>query len=111
MPNGEMRESFLAGDLADRARSADGKSQGELILVLHPGEIKQLEVAWEFLQTQNNAQLGAGVVLEYLRSLDLDFNHRKAATRLLQKNAGNFFKRVQEYGRRKQLDPYYLSSN
>jgi hypothetical protein len=111
MPNGEMRESFLAGDLADRAKGPDGKSQGELILVLHHGEIRQLEVAWEYVQTQEPNLIGAGAVLDYLRSLDLDHNHRKAGTRLLQKNAGNFFKRVQEYGRRKMIDPNYLSLN
>jgi hypothetical protein len=109
MPNGEIRESFLAGDLADRVRSPDGKTQSELILVLHLGEIQQLEVAWEFLKNNENSQIGAGSVLDYLRSLNLDENHRKQGSKLLQKNAGNFFKRVQEYGRRKLQDQGYLS--
>jgi hypothetical protein len=106
MPNGEMRESYLAGDLADRVRT--GKGHGELLLVLHDGEIQQLSTAWEFLVVQNSSQIGAGQVLDYLRDLNLDENHRKPGSRLLQKNAGNFFKRVQEYGRRKMADPSYL---
>ncbi|KAJ3271296.1 hypothetical protein HDV01_006892 [Terramyces sp. JEL0728] len=109
MLGGEMKESFLAGDLADRVRSPDGKSQGELILVLHPGEIQQLEVAWEFVKSQEPYVLGAGAVLDHLRSIGLDINHRKSGSKLLQKNAGNFFKRVQEFGKRRQLDSSYLT--
>jgi hypothetical protein len=109
MPNGEMRESYLAGDLAERVRSGNGKGQGELLLVLHAGEIQQLHTAWEFVQAQEPNQIGAGVVLEELRMLGLDINHRKPGSKLLQKNAGNFFKRVQEYGRRKNVDPSYLA--
>ena len=109
MPNGEMRESYLAGDLAERVRSGTGKGQGELLLVLHAGEIQQLQTAWEFVRAQEPNQIGAGVVLEELRMLGLDINHRKPGSKLLQKNAGNFFKRVQEYGRRKSVDPTYLA--
>ena len=108
MKSGEVKESFLAGDLGDRIRSPDGKSQSELILVLHPGEIAQLETAWNFIIQNEHLQPGAGAVMDCLRSLDLDYNYRKQGSRLLQKNAGNFFKRVQEYGRRKQMDPTYL---
>ncbi|KAJ3371325.1 hypothetical protein HDU91_005352 [Kappamyces sp. JEL0680] len=109
MPNGEVRESYLAGDLADRVRTAKG--QGELLLVLHGGEIDQLQSAWEFVMLQDASQIGAGQVLDHLRELGLDENHRKPGSKLLQKNAGNFFKRVQEYGRRKLADPNYLSMN
>ncbi|KAJ3315835.1 hypothetical protein HDV04_000042 [Boothiomyces sp. JEL0838] len=109
MPGGEMKESFLAGDLADRVRSPDGKTQGELILVLHLGEIKQLEVAWEYVKSHEPYVLGAGAVLDHLRSVGLDINHRKSGSKLLQKNAGNFFKRVQEFGKRRQLDSSYLT--
>ncbi|KAI8892146.1 hypothetical protein BC833DRAFT_626091 [Globomyces pollinis-pini] len=111
MPTGEMKESHLAGDLADRARSADGKSQGELNLVLHSGEIKQLEAAWAFIKKNDHLQLGAGSVLDHLRDLNLDENHRKFGCKLLQKNAGNFFKRVQEFGKRREADAEYLASN
>jgi hypothetical protein len=95
--------------LADRVRTGNGKGQGELLLVLHAGEIQQLHTAWEFVQAQEPNQIGAGLVLEELRMLGLDINHRKPGSKLLQKNAGNFFKRVQEYGRRKSVDPTYLA--
>lgn len=108
MPSGEKRESYLAGDLADRVRTGPGG--GELLLVLHPGEIDQLQSAWEFVLSQVDVyNVGAGQVLEHLRLVGKDANHRKPGTVLLQKNAGNFFKRVQEYGKRKQCDPNYLS--
>ena len=108
MPNGEKRESYLAGDLADRVRSGPGG--GELLLVLHAGEIDQLQSAWEFVVSHEDSyNIGAGQVLEYLRQVGKDANHRKPGTALLQKNAGNFFKRVQEYGKRKTADPNYLS--
>jgi hypothetical protein len=105
MQNGELRESFLAGDLQDRIRS-NGK-QTALELVLHIGEIDQLEYAWGFVKSQGN--IGAGQLLEYLRCVNLDLNHRKMNAPLLQKNAGNFFKRVQEFGKKRELDPTYLS--
>lgn len=108
MPSGEKRESYLAGDLADRVRTGPGG--GELLLVLHPGEIDQLHSAWEFIVSHSDSfNVGAGQVLEFLRLVRKDANHRKPGTALLQKNAGNFFKRVQEYGKRKQSDPNYLS--
>ena len=108
MPNGEKRESYLAGDLADRIRTGPGG--GELLLVLHAGEIDQLQSAWQFVSSHLDAfQVSAGAVLEHLRMVGKDANHRKPGTALLQKNAGNFFKRVQEYGRRKQSDANYLS--
>lgn len=109
MPSGDLRESFLAGDLAQRVRSGDGKGQGELLLVLHKGEIEQLQTAWEFVAENASNNIGAGAVLEHLRVLGLDANHRKEGSLLLQKNAGNFFKRVQEYGKRKQHDMGYLA--
>jgi hypothetical protein len=108
MPNGDKRESYLAGDLAERLRTGPGGA--ELVLVLHPGEIEQLQSALEYVSTHPDpSQVGAGAVLEYLRSIGKDRNHRKPGSFLLQKNAGNFFKRVQEYERRKQRDPNYLS--
>lgn len=105
MQNGELRESFLAGDLQDRIR-VNGK-QTALELVLHIGEIDQLECAWEFVK--NNDNIGAGQLLEHLRNVKLDLNHRKMNAPLLQKNAGNFFKRVQEFGKKRESDPTYLS--
>ena len=107
MKSGELKESFLAGDLAERAKSPSGKHQSELTLVTHEGEITQLETAWNYLML--NPLAGASAVMDLLRELDIDYNYRKGGSRLLQKNAGNFFKRVQEYGRRKTTDPDYLS--
>lgn len=103
MPDGAMKEAYLAGDLADRVR---GKGQGELLLVLHDGEIHQLESAWSYMQKQH---AGAGGVLDHLRSKGLDMNHRCPGSKFIQKNAGNFFKRAQEYGRRKEANPSYLA--
>jgi hypothetical protein len=109
MEDQTFRESFLAGDLVDRARVRGGKNRGELRLILHPGEISQLEKSWEFICSAPVLP-GAASVLEHLRSLGMDINHRKVGAKLLQKNAGNFFKRVQEFGKRRITDPTYLRS-
>ncbi|KAH6566685.1 hypothetical protein BASA60_009383 [Batrachochytrium salamandrivorans] len=112
MENGVFRESFLAGDLVDRVRTRGSRSRGELNLVLHRGEVEQLEAGWSFMHACNvtgKPVPGAAALLEHLRLSDLDYNHRKNGGKLLQKNAGNLFKRVQEFGRRRMADPYYLS--
>ena len=109
MEDGGLKESFLAGDLNDRARVRGGRHRAELRLVLHQGEIDQLECAWNFIQTSPFVP-GAAAVLDYLRRNGLDENHRKPGARLLQKNAGNFFKRVQEFGKRRAFDPNYLKT-
>lgn len=106
MDDHTVRESFLAGELLDRSRVRGGK-RGGLRLVLHPGEIKQLETAWDFIKSSREPT-GAANVLEHLRAQGLDINHRKEGARLLQKNAGNFLKRVQEFGKRRDMDDSYL---
>ncbi|KAI8912641.1 hypothetical protein EDD86DRAFT_114804 [Gorgonomyces haynaldii] len=109
MEDGSVKESFLAGDLTDRARVKGSRHRAELRLVLHAGEITQLETAWEYIQSSTIVP-GAAAVLEHLRIKNLDDNHRKPGTVLLQKNAGNFFKRVQEFGKRRAADPNYLKA-
>ncbi|KAH9265884.1 hypothetical protein BASA83_010907 [Batrachochytrium salamandrivorans] len=109
--NGSLRESFLAGDLAGRARTNGGRLRGDLTLVLHSGEINQLESGWEFIQVCRSAghpTPGATALLDHLRQASLDFNFRQNGSKLLQKNAGNLFKRVQEFGKRRLADPNYL---
>lgn len=99
MDDGSFKESFLAGELNDRVRV--GKSRGEIILVEHLGERAQLEAAWNFMQIPNSNP-GAAAVLDHLRGIKLDRNHRSNnGGKLLQKNAGNFYKRVQDFGKKR----------
>ncbi|KAJ1341537.1 hypothetical protein BSLG_003961 [Batrachochytrium salamandrivorans] len=75
------------------------------------GEINQLESGWEFIQVCRSAghpTPGATALLDHLRQASLDFNFRQNGSKLLQKNAGNLFKRVQEFGKRRLADPNYL---
>jgi hypothetical protein len=109
MDDGSFRESYLAGDLLNRSRVKGGKRIG-LNVVHHQGEIEQLDLAWDLIK---NTQLsfGAGAILEHLRSAGQDINYRNNNSRMLLKNAGNFLKRVQEFGLRRVKDPSYLKTN
>lgn len=100
MPNGDIIESFISGDLKVRRENS-------LQLVLHAGEMQQLEAGLEFVKLNPNA--GAAELLGCIRDLKLDINYRKGGEILLHKEAGNFFKRVQEYGAKKHIDPTFLS--
>ncbi|KAK6092720.1 hypothetical protein MT418_006722 [Batrachochytrium dendrobatidis] len=111
MEDGTIRESYLAGDLIHRARASSGRGRGDLNLVRHHGEASQLESAWTFYKLYtavNHIIPGASIVLDHLRKEKLDINHRENGGLLLQKNAGNLHKRVQEFGRRRTDDMYYL---
>eukprot|EP00842_Homolaphlyctis_polyrhiza_P002692 jgi/Hompol1/3423/HPOL_003234-RA len=114
MEDGTIRQSYLAGDLIDRARTAGGRSRGDLLLMIHKGEVAQLEAAWSFVQQHHEisgktTQPAAAELLARLESMGLDINHRKKGTRLIQKNAGNLFKRVQQFGRRRAENEAYLT--
>jgi hypothetical protein len=100
LPNGEIIESFISGDLKVRKETS-------LKLVLHAGEMQQLETGLEFVKL--NPHVGAAELLGCIRDLKLDINYRKGGEVLLHKEAGNFFKRVQEYGAKKYVDPTFLS--
>jgi hypothetical protein len=109
MEDGSIRESYLAGDLINRSRAKGGKRIG-LNLVHHQGEIEQLELAWDLIKHSQNS-FGAGAVLEHLKSFGIDINYRCDETRMLLKNAGNFLKRAQEFGLRREMDGSYLKTN
>jgi hypothetical protein len=108
MADGTFQESYLAGDLAGRVR-VGGKSRGELLLKMHEGEIEQLVKSWQFISERSFTPTSSSV-LEFLQKNNIDDNYRKPGTKLLAKNAGNFFKRVQEFGKRREIDPQYLLS-
>jgi hypothetical protein len=106
MEDGSIRESYLAGELINRSRAKGGKRIG-LNLVHHQGEIEQLELAWDLIKHSQNS-FGPGAVLEHLNSFGIDINYRFGETRMLLKNAGNFLKRVQEFGNSRAQDSSYL---
>ena len=107
MSNGEYKESFLAGDLQDRVKRGATNIRVPLLTVQHAGELEQLEKVWGFIQSQSRAP-SASAVLEYLRSVELDINYRENDGPIAPKNAGNFYKRVTEFGQRRSVDASYL---
>jgi hypothetical protein len=108
MDDGSIRESYLAGDLLNRSRVNGGKRIG-LIVVHHQGEIEQLDFAWELIKDSQHS-FGAGTILAHLKNAGQDINYRNGNSRMLLTNAGNFLKRVQEFGLRRGNDPSYLKT-
>jgi hypothetical protein len=92
MPDGEIRESFVAGDLLNRKKL--GKRLSKISLVIHEGEAAQLKIGSDYLKTNN--QVSAGKVLDHLVEHNLDINYRKNGIKIARADASNFLKRVKE---------------
>ena len=106
MRDGTIRESHIAGDLAERARVKNSRgARVDLALIIHEGELQQLESAYTFYNETCAAgyvRPSASEVIDHLQSNGLDIDYRKGnGATLSRRNAGNFYKRLQDYVRKR----------
>ncbi|KAJ3311865.1 hypothetical protein HDV04_003605 [Boothiomyces sp. JEL0838] len=110
LADGKRHTSHIAGELSQRFQIRPGKShRTELILVPHEGELFQLETAWTYFEnlSRKGVRPGPSELLHHLKEMNCDFDYRKGdGSKLLQRNASNFYKRVMEYGKRNSQDFY-----